>query len=128
MTWGVRGGRIPAWAQRIAQWLRLQVILANTPDGLLKAKGAIIAKPDLVPGFARWLLKRMDKDTMYRLMISHCACLDDAKRLRDTILSQHDLINGCWITSTGPAVGVHAGPGSLVVGIQKHIPWDNAQG
>ena len=123
LSWGVRGGRVSIWAKRIADWLRLRVILGNTEDGQLKAQGAILARQDSTPGFARWLLKRMDAKKMYRLVISHCACPDDAKRLRDAILSQHDLIDGCWITTTGPAIGVHVGPGSMVVGIQEHIPW-----
>jgi DegV family protein with EDD domain len=127
LSWGVRGGRVSIWAKRIADWLRLRIILGNTEDGRLKAQGAILARQNSIPGFARWLLKRMDANTMYRLVISHCACPDDAKRLRDAILSQHDLIDGCWITTTGPAVGVHVGPGSLVVGIQEHIPWQEDQ-
>lgn len=123
LSWGVRGGRVPAWVKKVADLLHLNPILTNTPDGRLVTRSAILAKSDPVPGFARWLLKRMRRDQMYRVIISHCAYAEGARRLRDEILSQHDLINACWITSTGPAVGVHTGPGSLVVGVQEHHPW-----
>lgn len=124
LTWGVRGGRIPSWAKSMADILRLRPVLANSLDGRLVARGVLFARQDPIPGFARWLLKRLQSDRMYRFMISHCACPEDAKRLRDLLLSGHDLVNGCWITSTGPAVGVHSGPGSLVVGIQEYEAWD----
>ncbi|GAB4184356.1 MAG: DegV family protein [Wenzhouxiangellaceae bacterium] len=125
LTWGVRGGRVPRWMKSFVELLRLRPVLTNSPDGRLVSGGMLLARRDPVPGFARWLLKRMQPDRMYRLMISHCSCPDDARRLRDILLLKHDLINACWITSTGPALGVHAGPGSLVVGVQEHESWDD---
>ena len=31
-------------------------------------------------------------------------------------ISQHDRIHSCHITDTGPALGVHLGPGGLTIG------------
>jgi fatty acid-binding protein DegV len=39
-----------------------------------------------------------------------------AKKTRHHILERHGRIHSCHITEAGPALGVHLGPGGLVVG------------
>jgi fatty acid-binding protein DegV len=62
----------------------------------------------------------MDAGRVYRILISHTDSVDDARRLREMLLDAHPQVDACWIEEASPAVGVHAGPGSLIVGLQ---PW-----
>jgi fatty acid-binding protein DegV len=53
---------------------------------------------------------------MYRVVIAHANNLDGAAATRHHILQHHGRIHSCHITEAGPALGVHFGPGSLIVG------------
>ena len=119
LSWGVRGGRVKPWMESLTRRLRLNMML-TTRDGLLKPCGAVISGPRAVQRFARFLGRRMNKQHSYRLIISHNNARDDARQLRDRLLTQHPHVDACWIEEVSPAVGAHAGPGCLVVGLQ---PW-----
>ncbi len=120
LSWGVRGGRVRPWMHWLAMKLRLNPVLANTTDGELTARGVIPGRRHAVARFARYLVRRMDAGQVYRVLISHTDCEGDARALRDQVLAAHPEVDACWIEEASPAVGVHAGPGSLIVGIQ---PW-----
>lgn len=119
LSWGVRGGRVKPWMQKLTQWLGLNIML-TTRDGLLKPCGAARSGQQAVARFAKFLGKRMQRDQSYRLIISHNNARDDARHLRDLLLAAHPHVDACWIEEVSPAVGCHCGPGCLVVGLQ---PW-----
>lgn len=121
LSWGVRGGRIKPWMDKLSRRLALHPILANTAEGKLGARGVIAGRHRVVERFGRHLLKQMPTDQVFRIMISHTDCRDDARALREQLLSAHPRVDGCWIEDASPAIGVHAGPGSLLVGLQ---PWE----
>jgi uncharacterized protein len=120
LSWGVRGGRIKPWMETLSRRLRLNPVLTATPDGRLGARGVIAGRVNAVERFGRYLLKRMDANKTYRLIISHTNALDDARKLRRQILAGHPEVDACWIVEASPAVGAHAGPGALIVGMH---PW-----
>jgi len=121
LSWGVKGGRVKPWMHWIASRLRLNPVLANTVDGQLTACGVIPGRAGAVKRFARYLARRMDVGETYRMVISHTDAREDARLLRDLLLCHHPEVDACWIEEASPAVGVHAGPGSLIVGLQ---PWN----
>ncbi|TVQ41422.1 MAG: DegV family EDD domain-containing protein [Wenzhouxiangella sp.] len=120
LSWGVRGGRIKPWMETVSRRLSLQLVLARTPQGTLGPKGVIAGKRNVVERFGRRLLKRMQRDRAYRVVISHTDAIEDARLLRDIILTGHPKVDGCWLEDASPAIGVHAGPGALLVGFH---PW-----
>lgn len=120
LSWGVKGGRVKPWMHWLARKLRLNPVLANTVDGRLTARGVIPGRAGAVKRFARYLTRRMDKRQTYRILISHTDAEADAGRLRELLLTSHPEVDACWVEEASPAVGVHAGPGSLIVGLQ---PW-----
>ena len=121
LSWGVRGGRIKPWMETVSRRLALQLVLARTRQGTLGPNGVIAGRRNVVERFGRRLLKRMQRDRAYRVVISHTDAIDDARRLRDIILTGHPRVDGCWLEDASPAIGVHAGPGSLLVGFH---PWE----
>jgi len=120
LSWGVKGGRVKPWMHWVARTLRLNPVLANSVDGRLTARGVVAGRAGAVKGFARYLARRMNSGETYRILISHTDAAADARRLRDHLLTSHPEVDACWIEEASPAVGAHAGPGSLIVGLQ---PW-----
>jgi len=49
--------------------------------------------------------------------VGHCDAREDAQKLLDA-LCELVPVSRRWLTETGPAIGAHAGPGTLVVGLQ----------
>lgn len=119
LSWGVRGGRIKPWMEKLARRLRLNPVLTATPDGELGARGVIAGRINAVERFGRYLLRRMVAERTYRVIISHTDAVDDARALRDQILAGHPQIDACWVVEASPAVGAHAGPGTLLVGLHE---------
>lgn len=119
LDYAARGGRVPVWLAKVARYLHIQPVLCTTIEGLLKPKGAMLSTSNPVPGFTRWLLRRLDKNKHYRLMVTHGDNHDAAVVLRNQLLARLPQVKTCWISETGPAIGVHAGPGVLVVGVQE---------
>jgi hypothetical protein len=122
LSWGVRGGRVKPWMEKLARSLRLNPILTASPEGELVACGVIAGRARTVEKFARYLLKRMDADVTYRVIISHTDADADARALRKRLLAGHPRVDACWVVEASPAVGAHAGPGTLIAGMHVWEP------
>ncbi len=122
MSWGVRGGRIPAWAKKLVDWLHVNLLLTNTGDGRLAVRGVVFGKRDPYDKFARQIVRKLDQHKLYRVLIGHCQAEAVARRIQQYLLEHHGRMHSCMITDAGPAVGVHLGPGGLVVGVQEYVP------
>lgn len=122
LSWGVRGGRVRPWLEKLARYLRLNPILTASSEGDLVPRGVIAGRRRAVGRFARYLLRRMTPGRTYRVVISHTDARADAERLRGLILSGHPEVDACWVVEASPAVGVHAGPGTLIAGLHEWTP------
>ncbi|MGY6587410.1 MAG: DegV family protein [Wenzhouxiangella sp.] len=121
LSWGVRGGRVKPWMETLSRRLALHPILHNNKEGKLGACGVIAGKRNVMSRFGSYVLKRMEANQTYRVLISHTNAAADAQALRAQILAAHPQVAACWIEEASPAIGVHAGPGSLLLGLQ---PWE----
>jgi hypothetical protein len=115
LSYIVRGGRMPAWVKRVTDFLHISPLLTEK-NGRFKLAGfttGIGAKP---AALGKAALRKMHKDTSYRILIAHGANPEGARALRRYILGRHTRVHSCHILEAGPALGVHLGPGGLVVG------------
>jgi len=97
LTSAVRGGRVPAWAGRVARVLRITpIIMAKA--GRLGPVGLGFGRGFDARALARCVLKRMQRDTTYRVMIAHAANRDGAREVRRIILERHPTIHSCHLT------------------------------
>ncbi len=128
LSWGVRGGRIKPWMEWVSKRLRLNLVLANTAKGTLGPKGVLPGRGNALPRFSRFILRRMQTEQVYRIIISHTNALDDARRMRDMLLAAHPRVDACWIEDASPAIGCHAGPGALMCGIHPWTPPEERSG
>lgn len=117
LSYGVRGGRMPALAEKIARWFGLTVLIADK-QGLVRPFSALVGRQRLVERFAAKVAARVPAHQKCRAVVGHCDAREDAQRLAGAIREVLPTLDKVWVVETGPAIGVHAGPGSLVVGVQ----------
>ncbi len=91
-------------------------------DSYELAGGVFFGREQVVEKFARFVSRNVAREKSYRLGIGHADCEGDARQLlellEDLIPNRHQTI----FTQIGAALGVHAGPAALVVGIQEYVP------
>lgn len=117
----VRGGRVPAWARPLAEWFGLTPIAKVRADGKLGVHGALWGRHRVPERFADYVRKRVPAGQRWRLMVGHCDCADDGAALLAALRARLDCAES-WLVEAGPAVGAHAGPQTLVVGLQPVMP------
>lgn len=116
----VRGGRIPAWAAPAVRFTGLTPIAKMKPDGKLGMAGGLIAKAKAPEAFAAYLAKRLRKalpGAPLRAIIGHCDAPADGERLQAALCERLGIVEA-HLVETGPAIGAHAGRGTLVVSVQ----------
>lgn len=124
LSYGVRGGRIPKSKKLLADLLHITPVLTATVDGHIKAGGIFFGREPFVEKFHAFLCKRIEPGKRYRVSVSHCNCPDDANKLLDMLRESIPNLEDAWLMQTGSALGVHAGPGTLVVGLQEYVAPD----
>jgi fatty acid-binding protein DegV len=95
-------------------------MLTIRPNGRLGLGGILWTGRNLPGRFARTVARRLDPARCYRVIISHCDCADDARQVEDALRASGRSLERVWLVETGAAIGAHAGPGSLVIGIQDY--------
>jgi DegV family protein with EDD domain len=129
-TWGVlpdlryavRGGRVSRGKKAVADLLHITPVLGTKPDGAIGQGGVLFGRENIVDKFASFLLRRADKGTRYRVAIGHCNDLESGQALLERLRSGIPNLESALLTEVGSALGVHAGPGGLVVALQDWIP------
>lgn len=116
LAWAVRGGRVPGWVKWLTGFLHINPVLTASRDGRLTLGGFHAGRGARPEALARSALRRMDAERMYRVLIAHANHAEGAAELRRLILQQHGRVHSCHVTDAGPALGVHLGPGGLIVG------------
>lgn len=120
LDYAIRGGRVPAWAGRVARWFKLMPIIATRPDGRVSLGGVLLHTRDLTPRFARFIGRRLQRGPRWRVAIGHANAPGEADRLRAMLEREHGgRLELLEIIPIGTALGVHGGPGCLVVAMQE---------
>jgi DegV family protein with EDD domain len=126
LSYAVRGGRIRSWMKSVADFLRVTPVLRNLPDGRISVGGALLGRPASLKRFAAYVARRTEATSRYRVAVAHGVAQDRAlelaRRLRESISNIDEL----HMTEVGAALGVHGGPGLLVVAIQEVLPFEPA--
>ncbi len=109
----VKGGRVSKPKEFVANLFNLKPIV-HVDDGHVKILKTLRGKKRGV----RTLIEEMEKkniDFKDRIVgITHCDCLDDALALKDEIVEKFSP-KEILLTTMGPVIGTHAGPGGLLV-------------
>ena len=68
--------------------------------------------------FAETVVRGLSPQRRYRFIVGHCDCAEDAERAQQVIRQRVRSIDALWTVEAGAGIGAHAGPGSLVIGVQ----------
>ncbi|MBT8130683.1 MAG: DegV family EDD domain-containing protein, partial [Gammaproteobacteria bacterium] len=66
LSYGVRGGRVPARVQKVADKLHLTPVL-RIRDGEIRPGGVFFGRQNVIEKFARYIIRRTDASKVYRL-------------------------------------------------------------
>lgn len=125
LKYAVRGGRVSRGKKAVADLLRVRPILTNTADSKVGVAGVLLGRSQMVEKLSRFVIRRLDPAKPWRLIIAHADAAEEGHRLREMLVSSLPQVQGSWLVELGPALGVHAGRGALVVGAQE---WRNPVG
>jgi DegV family protein with EDD domain len=117
LSYAVKGGRVPAWVKRVAGFLHVNPVLTASPEGKLGLSGFHAGSGASPSRLARTVVRKMEPETMYRVLVAHANNEEGAIETRHQILGQHARTHSCHVTEAGPALGVHLGPGGLIVAL-----------
>lgn len=123
LRYAVRGGRLPAWVKTMADILRLTPIIYTTHEGKLRLSGFFFGRGNWIEKFARHVARRAPAGPV-EIGVGHAICAEDAAALEQHLHNLLPDIRKSRISGVSPAIGVHGGPGSLLVAVK---PWVSAQ-
>jgi DegV family protein with EDD domain len=118
LSYIVKGGRLPNWVKKIADFLHIRPVLSIKGNGSMGASGVIRGTSNLPEKMSKLVLGKMDDNISYNVSIGHCNTKENGRKLMELIQKGHNEINSIYLMDIGCALGVHAGPGSLAVGLQ----------
>ena len=117
LTYAVKGGRAPKSIKIFADIFRITPIL-TAKNGSMDKAAILWGKNNIENKFSKFIQRKMIKSERYIIQIAHCNNISGAKLLKSNIKKLKN-IHHIYIVEMGCALGVHAGPGSLAVGIQE---------
>lgn len=126
-TWGclvtlesaVRGGRVPAWIKPVADLLRLVPVLVVRADGSLGIGGVVFGRKNPYRRYGKLLRRRLDPAKRWRIGISHANVPEGAAAVREVLAAGLPRAEFLPVIPLGTALGVHGGPGCIVVAAQE---------
>jgi len=117
LTMAVRGGRLPSWIGPLLQGLGMAPVARVKPSGKLGVVAGLFGARRLPGRFAAYVARRVDTARRWRLIVGHCDAAADGEVLLACLRERLDCADA-WLVETGPAIGAHAGPSTLVVSLQ----------
>jgi DegV family protein with EDD domain len=120
LRFAVRGGRVPRWVKTIADLLRATAIIRTVPDGRVASGTFLFGRRKRIPRFARYVARLTPAAGTLDVAIGHALCPEDAAELERELQQRLDNIHRTTITDIGAALGVHGGPGTLIVATQPY--------
>lgn len=117
LTMIVRGGRLSPFGASLVRALRLTPVASMSPEGRLRLVAGLWGKQRLPERFAAYVAGRLDRRKRWRVIVGHCDAAADGELLLRAVRERLDC-EDAWLVETGPAIGAHAGPSTLVLSVQ----------
>ena len=121
LDYAVRGGRISRWVKVAADWTRLIPIIRTTAEGKISPSSCIVGKRNFLAKFARHIASRVRGDKKTAVAVGHAMSPENAAELERLLRQEIPNIARLTLTELGTALGVHGGPGTLVIATQPYV-------
>ncbi|MGI9199769.1 MAG: DegV family protein [Woeseiaceae bacterium] len=120
----VRGGRVPNWVKILANTMRMTPVIATTPNGEIKLATCLFGRRNIAARFAKYVAKQTDDSKTTIVGIAHAVSADKLEIVESTLREKLQGIQRIAIGELGTALGVHGGPGTLLI---STIPYVNPE-
>lgn len=128
LDYAVRGGRIPRWVKLLANCMRMTPVIRTSPDGKIELSTCLFGRRNIAVRFARHVAKLIRDDGPTVVAIGHAVCPEKMTRIEDVLAKEVSNIERLSKAELGTALGVHGGPGTLVIATQPYVnPADLAE-
>jgi len=125
LRYAVRGGRLPQWVKTVAGLFRVMPIITITADGRISLAGFLLGTHNRINRFASFVARRAPKNQTIEVGVGHAVCESEAEELARQIRSRLPAIEKLTLNGLGTALGVHGGPGTLLVSIRPTVSADD---
>lgn len=109
-----RGGRVSAASAAIGTILDIKPILNVNDEGKLMPVTKVKGRKKSIRTLAEKLKERIVNPENQVIGISHGDCVEEAEQLK-RIITEEVKVRDVLITTIGPSVGAHSGPGTLAL-------------
>ena len=120
LRFAVRGGRVPGWVKSIADLLRATVVIRTVPDGRVATGTFVFGRKNRIRKFARYVARLTPPAESLDVALAHAVNPDEAAELERELRRLLRNVHRTTVTDLGAALGVHGGPGTLIVATQPY--------
>ena len=117
----VLGGRIPKWVKMLADTMRMTPILRTTSIGEIKLATCLFGRSNIAERFAKYVARQTDDSSPVVVAIGHAVHPTGLETVEATLRKNLENIQRVSIGEIGTAIGVHGGPGTLVVSTAPYV-------
>tara|TARA_Y100001968_G_C19430522_1_gene756753 strand:- start:405 stop:2204 length:1800 start_codon:yes stop_codon:yes gene_type:complete len=121
LDYAIKGGRVPKLKGLIAKALNMKPVLTTDKEGKLKAAGALFGIKNFHNRLAALVIGKLDHTAHYKFSIAHSNSEEEGHEIVEFIGNNFKNTISIDLVDLGSALGVHAGPGSFAIGVQKVI-------
>jgi hypothetical protein len=121
LRYAVRGGRLPQWVKTMADLMRVMPIICVTPSGKIALGGCLLGRRNRIRKFAQFIASYAKDGESVEVGIGQAVCPVDAEKLALELKERIASIDELKICGLGTGLGVHGGPGTLIVSIRPAL-------
>jgi DegV family protein with EDD domain len=125
LRYAVRGGRLPQWVKTGADLMRVIPVICIKPNGRIGLGGCLLGRRKRILKFAKFIASHVDDGDTVEIGIGQAICPEDAKELERELRQRIPSIDKIKTCALGTGLGVHGGPGTLIVSIRPVVSADN---
>ena len=119
LSYAVKGGRVPKSKKIIVDLFNLRPVLTTATNGSLTSAGVLFGSKRFTEKIANFAYKKHKTSIVSRIAVGHCNSKKEGQKLVHLLTKKFPDVNSITLYEVGCALGVHAGPGTLVVGLQE---------
>jgi fatty acid-binding protein DegV len=108
--------------------MRMTPIIATTPNGEIKLATCLFGRKNIAARFAKHVAKQTNDSEATVVGIAHAVSADKLEVVESTLRENLQGIQRIAIGELGTALGVHGGPGTLLISTMPYVnPQDLAE-
>jgi DegV family protein with EDD domain len=121
LDYAVRGGRIPKWVKILAGSMRVTPVVRTTAAGEIKLSTCLFGPRDIPARFAQYVAKEIQDKGPMVIGVGHAVCPESAGIVETVLNEKLPDTERISMAELGTALGVHGGPGTLIIATQPYV-------